>query len=197
MDCTSLANFILGTVKNVARQAGRLIGVGNAALLDAEQVNNIPLGNFRNRNDVVRFLGDAPDLLQELFLVIERRIGQPQRHEIVDRIKIGSVLECYSQRIGPVRNIGCTWIIDVQKLAIGSEMPAGDCVEITRVEDPVMHRKPASGGSCDDFSGYRNLPCGGAHWRGDKALDNLLGLHRLYRGIKEADLCQKLVFAGR
>ena len=70
------------------RKIHSLIGIRDAALLDAEQFDDVALGVFRNRDDVVRLLGDLFEEAKQLPLVVFGRKRQPERDEIVNRVDV-------------------------------------------------------------------------------------------------------------
>ncbi len=57
-------------------------------LLDAEQLDDVTLGVFGNRDDMVRLFGDLFEQAKKLPLVVFGRERQPQRDKIVDGIDV-------------------------------------------------------------------------------------------------------------
>ena len=56
--------------------------------LYAEKLDDVALGVFGNRDDMVRLLSDLFEQAKKLPLVVFGRERQPQRHEIVDGIDV-------------------------------------------------------------------------------------------------------------
>src|SRR5271165_1606981 len=87
------------------RKIHRLIGVRDASLLDTEELDDVALGVFRNRDDVVRLPGDLFEQAKELPLILFGRERQPERDEIVDRIDVARRFDPQRQRISAVQDI--------------------------------------------------------------------------------------------
>ena len=82
------------TLDPFARKIHRLIGVRDASLLDAEQFDDVTLGVFGNRNDMVRLFGNLFEQAKKVPFIVFGRERQPQRDEIVDGIDV-------ARRFGP------------------------------------------------------------------------------------------------
>ena len=71
-----------------ARKIHSLIGVRDASFVHAEKLDDVALGVFGNRDDVVRLLSNLFEQAKKLPLVVFGRERQPERDEIVDGIDV-------------------------------------------------------------------------------------------------------------
>ncbi|MNT43087.1 hypothetical protein D3C72_1795380 [compost metagenome] len=111
-------------------QADGLIGVGDAVFRDAQQADHVLTGGFGDHGDVVGAPRDRVAQGAIGRLVVQRRVRQAQRDQVVDGVDVGNLARVQRQGGGPVHDVGrggggCGLERDRRLLAIGGEAAIG------------------------------------------------------------------------
>src|SRR5439155_1414105 len=102
---------------------------------------DIALRILRDGDDVVRLRRDLAEQIVGLTLVVERRVWQAQRHEIVNCIDIARSFGTHRHLVGAMKDVGRGIETQVDEAAAPRKIAARVGEQVARDEQMVMHRQ--------------------------------------------------------
>ncbi len=135
--------------RGAGRDVDRLIGVGDAVGCDAGQVDDVAARTFGDGDDMVGGLHQPPDQAEIAPLVVERGVGQPQRHQVVQRVEVRPRGDVQGKRIGPVRQVRRGRQADRRAQSPGVEAAIGATEQVGRIVERFMMGQTRGELACD------------------------------------------------
>ena len=97
--------FLNRKVKVRARDVDGLIRIRHLVFGDSQQCYNVPFRVFRDGNDMICLTSNQLHEFQVEELVVQRRVGQLQRHEVVQSVDVLGTLHSHGHWISPVHDL--------------------------------------------------------------------------------------------
>ncbi len=126
------------TVEDGGGHRRGLVGVGHLVGRDLrEQAQYIAPARFRHGADMIAMRDALLDEAMIHMLVVERRIGKLQRHQIMQRIDVARPRHPHRDRIGPVHDVGRIGYPQRHEVAGTAQALVGELEQARGAHDPI------------------------------------------------------------